>query len=137
MQRAAHRQHRQGRRSIVLAQVRQVRDHCRHQRKQQAENDRQSHDVLSSPAARRADLYRRGGPGDGLGWPVAVTRAPTLLAWVAQVPVGFILITANAAPSGSESTAKRPGGMSIGGTSVVAPAPAAFDTVASESSTAK
>ena len=64
-------------------------------------------------------------------------RVPILLACVAQVPIGFILMTANAAPSGSESTAKRPGGMSMGGTSVVAPAAVAFETVASVSSTAK
>jgi hypothetical protein len=56
---------------------------------------------------------------------------------VRQVPIGFVLITAKAAPSGSESTAKRPGGMSIGGTSVVAPAPVALETVASVSFTAK
>jgi hypothetical protein len=48
-----------------------------------------------------------------------------------------ILITARAAPSGSARTAKRPGGMSVGGTSVVAPSSAALVTEASVSSTPK
>ena len=57
MQRAAHRQHRQGRRSVVLAQVRQVRQHCRHESEQQTESDLQSHDVLSSPVAWKTCPY--------------------------------------------------------------------------------
>ncbi len=48
-----------------------------------------------------------------------------------------ILITAKAAPSGSERTANRPGGMSVGGTRVVAPSSVALATAASVSSTPK
>ena len=48
-----------------------------------------------------------------------------------------ILMTAKAAPSGSARTAKRPGGMSVGGTRVVAPSSAALETEASVSSTPK
>jgi len=49
----------------------------------------------------------------------------------------WILITAKDAPSGSARTAKRPGGMSVGGTSVVAPTSVALETEASVSSTPK
>src|SRR5260370_34936418 len=67
---------------------------------------------------------------DGTG-PVAPSRRGRQPAGVASV------ITLNAAPCGSVSTAKRPGGMSIGSLRTCAPRPLASATVASASATAK
>lgn len=83
-----------------------------------------------------------------LGTAVVRQRAPSLLVEDAPIPdrdpsrhqsvvIGFILITAKTAPSGSDRTAKRPGGISVGGTNVADPASVALETEASVSSTPK
>ncbi len=78
------------------------------------------------PAAARADRPPRGG-----------IRGPLSDRAYAAAASGAIAMTANAAPCGSASTAKRPTGMSVGSIITLPPSSRAFATAASVSRTPK